>query len=407
MTPAHHTPVSATAPRILLVGDSPDVVEETKALIKDIAGRVVALSEPDRIVAAFDETEPQILLLAFMEVGEAEGCYLDLYRSSKKIQTTLHNSLLICKAKDAELAYRLCMRKLFDDYVVIRPLYDPYRLTISIRNLLAGQETSDQSAELQQFMASVRNSTASMDGLIKESLREGASIRAQLGQSGEQLKQRISENLHTLAEQMTSHAFEGVVSVNDRAALNEKLSQFAQQNLSGEVAAVFEKPQAALNQLLKRAESDYAAHAQANAGLEAWLETVKPRVLVVDDDTFYLAVITRMLAGEGFEVVTTPDPLEGLNLAVRLRPAAIMVDFEMPEMSGLDFIARARTAPRLVHTPIIMLTGHAEREVVQKAIAAGVSGYLIKPGNKETVLKKLRQHIAQSSPAHVPASAKN
>jgi CheY-like chemotaxis protein len=73
-------------------------------------------------------------------------------------------------------------------------------------------------------------------------------------------------------------------------------------------------------------------------------------------------------------------------------------------MTGLDFIARVRSAPRLAGTPVLMLTGHAERELVQKAIAAGVSGYLIKPGNKETLLKKLRQHIAQSVPAkHAPA----
>lgn len=397
------TPATASK-RILLVGDSPDVVEETRALIKDVDARVT-VAEPARIVAAFDEAEPQILLLAFMEISEAEGCYLDLYRSAKKIQTTLHNSLLVCKAKDAETAYRLRMRKLFDDYVVIRPLHDPFRLSISIRNLLAAQESGEASAELRQLMASIRSSASAMDGLVRESLREGATIRARLVESGETLKARMRENLQALAGQMAAPEFAGVVSVNDQAALGERLSRFAEEKLAGEVASQLQPAEAALTDLLKRSAADYTATAEANAGVSAWLDAVKPQVLVVDDDAFYLTVLTRMLAGEGFEIVTATDPLEGLNLAVRLRPAAIMVDFEMPGMTGLDFIARVRSAPRLAGTPVLMLTGHAERELVQKAIAAGVSGYLIKPGNKETLLKKLRQHIAQSVPAkHAPAT---
>jgi CheY-like chemotaxis protein len=396
-------PEPSGAPRILLVGDSPDTVEETRALVKDIRGKLVAISEPDRIVAAFDEVEPQILLLAFMEVGEAEGCYLDLYRSSQKIQTTAHNSLLVCKAKDAELAYRLCMRKLFDDYVVIRPLYDPFRLSVCIRNLLAGQETVDQSAELRQQLASIRNSTSAMDGFIRESLAEGANVRTQLVQSGKQLNQRILESLHGLVEEMASSTFDGVVRVDNWTALNERFSRFAQKNLSGEVLAAFEKPQAALNQLLKRSESDFMEHTQANANLDAWLNSVPTCILVVDDDPVYLSIITRMLASESFEVVTTTNPIEGLSMAARLRPAAILVDYEMPEMSGLDFIARARAAPRLHQVPIIMLTGHAERNVVQHALAAGVSGYLIKPGTKETLLKKLHRAIGQGrKPEMVP-----
>jgi CheY-like chemotaxis protein len=296
------------------------------------------------------------------------------------------------------------MRKLFDDYVVIRPLHDPFRLSISIRNLLAAQESGEASAELRQLMASIRSSASAMDGLVRESLREGATIRARLVESGETLKARMRENLQALAGQMAAPEFAGVVSVNDQAALGERLSRFAEEKLAGEVASQLQPAEAALTDLLKRSAADYTATAEANAGVSAWLDAVKPQVLVVDDDAFYLTVLTRMLAGEGFEIVTATDPLEGLNLAVRLRPAAIMVDFEMPGMTGLDFIARVRSAPRLAGTPVLMLTGHAERELVQKAIAAGVSGYLIKPGNKETLLKKLRQHIAQSVPAkHAPA----
>lgn len=386
-------PNLSIAAKILLVGDEPDTVSEAQALIKNIKGKLIAISDPDQIVTAFDELEPQILLLASMEASKAEGYYLNLYRNSQKIQTTVHNTLLVCKAKDAEFAYQLCLRRVFDDYVIIRPLFDPFRLTISIRNLLAAQKMLDQSNELHQQMASIRSSTLAKNQLIQESLSGGASVSAQLSQSEEQLNQRVQKKFLDLAEQMTSHAYNGVVQVIDQAALNERLSRFSQQNLSGEISTAFKKPQTALDQLLKRSRASHGAQTQASTELDAWLNSIPTRILAVDDDPIFLEILTRMLANEGFEVLSATNAVEGLRTAIQLRPAAILLDYEMPEMSGLDFVARAKASPHLCRVPIIMLTGRAERETVRHAVTAGVSDFLIKSSPKEVILQKLRARI--------------
>lgn len=381
------------AAKILLVSDEPDATSESKALIKNIKGNLSVVSNSDQVVAAFDAIEPEILLLVCMQIGKAEEYYLDLYRNSQKIQTTVHSSLLVCKAKDAERAYQLCLRELFDDYVIIRPLFDPFRLTISIRNLLIGQKTLKQSNELRQRVISIRDATSAMNQLVRESLSEGASVSAQLTQSELQISQHVKKKFRDLAEQMTSHDYDGVVKVVDQAVFNEKLSQFGQKDLSEEISTVFEESQTALNKLLKTFKTDYDVQTQGRNELEAWLNSIPPRILVVDDDPIFLEVITRMLTKEGFEVMSATNVTEGIHTATRLCPAAILLDYEMPEFSGLDFIVRAKALPNLRQVPIIMFTGHAEREVVQEAIAKGVSNILLKTSPKEIILQKLRSCI--------------
>lgn len=377
-------------PRILLVSNEPEDISEVQALIKDIKSELTAISDPSQIVATFDKVEPRILVFVCMEIGRADGYYLDLYRNSQKIQTIMHNSLLVCKAKDAELAYHMCMRKLFDDYVVIRPLFDPYRLMISIRNLLGAQKTLDQSNELHQRITSIRNSTSAMDKVIQESLTEGASVSAQLNESEESLNSRVQREIHELYKQITSPAYVDVVKVINPAVLNEKLSQFGQMNLSNEISTAFKKPQAALDLLLKRSSADHEAQKQANTDLDVWLNSILTRILVVDDDPTFLKVLSRMLTNEKYEVLSTTSAIEGLRIAARLKPEAILVDYEMPEISGIDFTIRIKASPHLSRIPILMLTGHAQREIVLEGMKAGISGFLIKSSAKEVILQKLR-----------------
>jgi|CXWL01.1.fsa_nt_gi CheY-like chemotaxis protein len=380
-------------PKILIVSNEPDDISEVRALIKDIKSEIIAISDPTQIVGTFDEMEPQILVLVSMEIIRVEGYYLDLYRNSQKIQTIMHNSLLVCKAKDAEIAYQMCLRKLFDDYVIIRPLFDPHRLTISIRNLLGGQKTLDQSNELHQRIASIRSSASAMDKVIQKSLTEGASVSAQLGQSEEELNQRVQEEIKELAKQMTLGAYDGVVQVIDQAALNEKFSQFGRRNLSNEIATAFKKPQAALDLLLNHSKTDHEAQKQANTDLDVWLNSIRTRILVVDDDPIFLKVLSGMLTNENYEVSSSTNAIEGLHIAARLKPEVILVDYEMPEMSGIDFTMRLKASPHLCRILVIMLTGHAEREIVLQGMKVGISGFLIKSNTKEVILQKLRSCI--------------
>jgi two-component system chemotaxis response regulator CheY len=114
------------------------------------------------------------------------------------------------------------------------------------------------------------------------------------------------------------------------------------------------------------------------------------RALVVDDSAVIRTVLTRILAGLGFEVVSAVNGKEALEkLELGKRPDLTMVDWNMPEMNGYEFIRAVRSDARWRDMPIMMVTTETEMEQVVRALAAGANEYLMKPFTPEMVQEKL------------------
>jgi diguanylate cyclase (GGDEF)-like protein len=121
------------------------------------------------------------------------------------------------------------------------------------------------------------------------------------------------------------------------------------------------------------------------AGTHAVLGGVmrRPSVLVVDDDAFSRAVVSRRVA-KFSDVVEAEDGIEAL---ARLQKAVFdlaIVDLEMPNFNGLDLIKCVRGHPTLKHIPIIVLTGNETRTALEGALTAGATSFLLKPLNWST-----------------------
>lgn len=80
-------------------------------------------------------------------------------------------------------------------------------------------------------------------------------------------------------------------------------------------------------------------------------------ILIVDDDSAVAETFSRMLKLEGYEVATALDPEEGLQLAERLHPSAIILDMRMPIVNGLQFLRQVRASPNLAAVPVAIVTG--------------------------------------------------
>ena len=106
----------------------------------------------------------------------------------------------------------------------------------------------------------------------------------------------------------------------------------------------------------------------------------RPSVLVVDDDAFSRAVVSRKVARLA-DVIEAEDGLDALaRLQSRTFDLAI-VDLEMPNFGGLDLIRCVRGHPNLRHIPVCVLTGNETRSALEDALAAGATSFLLKPLN--------------------------
>jgi CheY-like chemotaxis protein len=109
-------------------------------------------------------------------------------------------------------------------------------------------------------------------------------------------------------------------------------------------------------------------------------------ILVVDDEPGFLAPFLRLLAREGYRVELAVDGLHGLDMARSGRYAAILLDHQLPGITGLELLQRMRTEG--VTTPVVMLTGRGDEAIAFSAAKLGADYYVTKPSDRVISCKR-------------------
>jgi signal transduction histidine kinase/ActR/RegA family two-component response regulator len=113
-----------------------------------------------------------------------------------------------------------------------------------------------------------------------------------------------------------------------------------------------------------------------------------PLVLVIEDSATDSALLERHLVRSGYRVQVASDGLRGLDCVRNERPAAIILDIEMPNMNGFEFLQELRKDPNLPSVPVIVLSQHDKRERVS---SLGVHCFLSKPFDRVALQKCLEK----------------
>jgi CheY-like chemotaxis protein len=119
----------------------------------------------------------------------------------------------------------------------------------------------------------------------------------------------------------------------------------------------------------------------------------RPLVLVIEDNEANLYLMRFLLEKNGFDVATARDGMAGIELANRLAPAAILLDIQLPAMSGYAVATELRKSPALSRVPIIAVTSFAMVGDRDRCLEAGATDYVEKPIDPAGFVSKLRQHL--------------
>ena len=102
-------------------------------------------------------------------------------------------------------------------------------------------------------------------------------------------------------------------------------------------------------------------------------------VVIVDDEESIRTLVQATLEGPYCRVLLAANGHEALALAHSEHPQAIVLDWMMPSMSGLEFLRRLTADPEVGHIPVVMLTAMGQEKDRQAALDAGAKAFLIKP----------------------------
>jgi diguanylate cyclase (GGDEF)-like protein len=136
--------------------------------------------------------------------------------------------------------------------------------------------------------------------------------------------------------------------------------------------------------------------------VDALLQTLRPRsptrarVLVVDDDPLIPGALRGLLDAHGIEVIGLGDPLRFWETLEESSPDLLVLDFEMPHLSGLELCRVVRADVRWSSLPILCLTGHDDGDVRREMFAAGVDDYLTKPFLEPELVTRLLSRLERS-----------
>jgi two-component system cell cycle response regulator DivK len=103
------------------------------------------------------------------------------------------------------------------------------------------------------------------------------------------------------------------------------------------------------------------------------------RVLVVEDNELNLRLFCDLLGAHGHAAEPVRDGRDVMSRASAFRPDLIIMDIQLPHVSGMDLIAAVKRDPELAGTPVLAVTAYAGREDEERIRAAGAEGYISKP----------------------------
>lgn len=119
-------------------------------------------------------------------------------------------------------------------------------------------------------------------------------------------------------------------------------------------------------------------------------------ILYVEDNEFNLKIVRQLLSRTSYRLIEAMDGETGVATAQNQLPDLILMDVQLPKLSGLDATRRLRADAKTAAIPIVVVTSFALSGDSEKAMAAGASAYLAKPYSPRELLQKIRDLVPEN-----------
>lgn len=344
-------------PRILVAADTEHLAMPVARRLADRFAAVRVSTNSADIVSDFEACGPNVIVLAFDTLDGAKRCCDRLYGESALVHATAHKSIVLCGPDDVRRVYDACKEGTFDDYVVFWPAKNngPH-LALAIDHAL-------------HLLSSAVPHTPGA-GRLAAYARHLASLEPALAQQARAFAAQV-DRTHTVAAAMPSVSGDALRRHVDRLGESVDALCRAAQALAS-----------ALGPQLRAAQTMNALAGQ-----------VRANVLAIDDDGLQRCTLERLLAGTRVDLTCAASGAQAFR-AIRTRcPDLVLVDVDLPDVSGMELTRRLKSVQPLSRIPIIMVAGESRRTVVLESVRAGAADFMVKPFCRSTLIDKLEAFL--------------
>jgi two-component system phosphate regulon response regulator PhoB len=128
------------------------------------------------------------------------------------------------------------------------------------------------------------------------------------------------------------------------------------------------------------------------------------KIFIIEDETSIIKLVQHNLEKEGFIVSSSENGNEGLKQLKKFEPNLLLLDWMLPDLSGIEICKHIRKDNKFKTLPIIMLTAKGEEEDKIKGLESGVDDYLTKPFSYKELLARIKAVLRRSNPEIVSDS---
>ena len=123
----------------------------------------------------------------------------------------------------------------------------------------------------------------------------------------------------------------------------------------------------------------------------------KTKILVIDDDEKLLGAVRRLLTAAGFHVITSESPLRLPQIAQREKPDLVLLDIEMPALTGEHVLEMTKLFEFLREIPIVLHSARSEEDLQSLVERSNAVGYIKKTGNPMSLVAQVQKFLEKSS----------
>ena len=373
---------SASRFSILLISDAVDEFQSVCNLIKRHFPRFYIAKNEEEALSIIVDKNIDVLLMGLKGLRENEVCYLHLLSSKKNVDKILYRKIVLCSREELKEAFSICNKDVFDDYFIVRPLYDPYHILLrlrGIRRIRDNRDSRDISSfsldDLCNYFDQVINCQDVLDELNQDSYEKLLTI---VSFSMEKMKENILKDSTLPGEQQSQ-----ISSIIDHHTESELIKDVGahQKNAQEQLHAAV-KDVADIAQLKK----DRLEHPEAAAFPDG-------NILLIENDALTRDNIKESLESAGYSAQVSGSASHAIQLMRTWKPDIVMIDLKLPDMSPLYVINTIKNDPEMRHTRILVLARAGDKDNTQEAMKLGVHEVMRKPVDRDMLIYKINYNL--------------